>query len=165
MDRPPTVSLLFFLAAVAVPIAGWLAARDGETRGPARAVSETESASPVETRGDRVRRFAESWPREPDYAPVFNALDPSFDVTEAAASRFDPGDDYFGLPRTEGYELVYNYCGACHSLRIVMGQRASAERWAELLTWMVEKQGMPEPPEGEKAVLIDYLSRYFGAEG
>lgn len=162
-DRPPTVSVLFFLAALAVLIAMWVAAHRRETPTSARAVRNAEAAAPASTREDRVRRFAENWPREPDFALVFNALDPSFDIVETAAIRFDPADDYFGLPRSEGYYLVYGYCGACHSLRIVMQQHATRERWVELLQWMHDKQGMPEPAPGEKAVLIDYLAGHFGA--
>ena len=74
----------------------------------------------------RIRQFAEgNWPKEPDFAPVFNVLDPSFDIAETKASAFDPNDDYYGLPRSEGHEEVFAYCSGCHSLRIVMQQHAT----------------------------------------
>lgn len=158
-DRPPTISILLFVAAPALLIAMWLSSHNNPTITSARTVPET----PEQIRTERSRKFAQTWSSEPDYTLVFNALDPSFDIVETATGRFDPNDDYFGLPRSEGYELVYNYCSACHSMRIVMQQHATRDRWAELLGWMEEKQGMPKPPPGEKAVLVDYLSRHFGA--
>jgi|GEM_PF-1750096 len=162
MRNPPPVTLIFFLAAGAM-IAGmiWAANSGG---GAPRGI-ETLAESAPQSRNERIAALAADWPREPDYAPIFNALDPSFAVIETSASAFDPGDDYFGLPRTEGYETVYAYCGACHSLRIVMQQHVTPERWSEILIWMSEKQGMPELPPEDAAIVLDYLSEHFGSAG
>ena len=159
MRNPPPVTLMFFLAAGAM-IAGmiWAANSGGAPQGV-----ETLAESAPQSRRKRIAALASDWPREPDYTPIFNALDPSFYVIETSASAFNPGDDFFGLPRTEGYETVYAYCGACHSLRIVMQQHATPERWSEILIWMSEKQGMPELPSEDAAIVLDYLSEHFGS--
>jgi len=173
MDRPPIVSLLFFLLAAGIIAAMFNAAREVPARETAAAEAPARETSPPSAprsspplphaRAERIRQFAERWPTNPDYAPAFNALDPAIDIGSAADSRFDPGDDYFGLPRADGYELVFGYCRSCHSLRIVMQQHATRERWEELLDWMVEKQGMAEPPAQDRAALLEYLSVNFGA--
>jgi hypothetical protein len=61
--------------------------------------------------------------------------------------------------------LVDQNCTACHSIRIVMQQHATEERWDHLLTWMVEEQGMWEMPEEERATVLAYLTEHFGAGG
>ena len=168
MDRPPTVSILFFLAAIGIIVAMFVAARDIPRAEEIVAETPTgepqpETPPPPATRAGRIEQFADSWPAEPDFTPVFNALDPSFDVAATHASAFDPADEYFGLPRADGYERVFGYCSSCHSLRIVMQQHATRERWDELLDWMVASQGMAEPPAIDRTILLDYLSANFGA--
>ncbi len=111
---------------------------------------------------ERVQAFAKNWPKTPDYTVIFTAL-PSNNVhssTEYAA--FNATDDYFGLPRKGAYEDVANYCGACHSLQIVMQQRATKPRWDYMLTWMSQKQGMMELPADTRAEVLNYLSENFG---
>jgi len=159
MNRPPAVSMLFFLAVPVVLASMWFSVRELEAP-----LNSHREPAPSASREDRIRTFANSWPQEPDYAPLFNALDPALDVSDTAPSAFDPTDDYFGLPRQGEYELVYGYCSACHSLRIVMQQHATRTRWVELLAWMQEKQGMAEPPPEDKAAIVDYLAAHFGAE-
>mgnify|MGYP000362660864 CR=1 FL=1 len=107
--------------------------------------------------------MAGAWNGEINYAPAYAALDPLTALASAeATSLFDPQDDYWGLPRANGYEEVAAYCTACHSLRIVMQQRQPREGWDYLLNWMVEKQGMAPPPADDRALLLDYLSQEFG---
>lgn len=113
----------------------------------------------------RISSMAEDWSKTPSYDFDFNALDPSFQVASLSDSLFDPADEYWGLPRDEKgtFELVEAYCTACHSLSIVMQQRATPERWNEILIWMEEKQGMaPLPPEDEGLVL-NYVGTYFSS--
>ena len=107
----------------------------------------------------------ENWPRTPSYDVAFDPLNPlSVTSIGEAPPQFDPEDDYWGLPRTEGYELVYVYCSGCHSLEIVMQQSAAKERWRYMIDWMSEKQNMqPMPPEDD-AVVFNYLVQYFGAD-
>lgn len=73
-------------------------------------------------------------------------------------------DEYLGLPDAPGREEVAAYCGACHSLGLVVQQGQTRDGWAEVLVWMYEEQDMPElEPEDEKLVL-DYLAKYVGPD-
>ncbi len=121
------------------------------------------TAGQVETmaRYERIKAFAEDWDKEAAYPPPYDALDPSVSLNAGANALFDPTDDYWGLPRSEGYDLVDGYCTACHSIRIVMQQRADRARWDELLTWMVKKQGMPEINPADREQVLTYLSTEF----
>ena len=74
-------------------------------------------------------------------------------------------DEYFGLPEDTGREEVLAYCGACHSMKLVVQQGLTRQVWAEVLVWMYEEQEMdPLEPEEEKLVL-DYLAQHLGPEG
>ncbi|MBL8550739.1 MAG: hypothetical protein JNJ73_12215 [Hyphomonadaceae bacterium] len=123
-----------------------------------------------EERAERVVAMADKWAGEIAFEPSYDALAPSGEAlpaasafSPAAVSSFDPSDPYSGLPRNDGYELVAGYCSGCHSLQIVMQQRHDARTWDGLLTFMVS-QGMPAPEAAERANLISYLSRNFGAQ-
>ena len=73
-------------------------------------------------------------------------------------------DDYYGLPEDRGREEVLAYCGACHSLRLVIQQGLPRTEWADLLVWMYEEQEM-EPLEPEEEVLVlDYLGKHVGPD-
>ncbi len=152
--RPPAVSLFFFVAAFAVLAYGVYA-----TRKPApsaqHALAETVAATAQETAPKSDIAF-------PDFTWRFSALDPGVVAAVTAAASFNPADDYWGLPRDNGVDLVAGYCGACHSLRIVMQQHATEARWRELMDWMIEKQGMAPPPDDDLETIIYYLSEHFG---
>ncbi len=129
------------------------------------------SEAPVETRegarksasSSAIEDMAAEWSGEIDFGVPYLALAPSGKVEEASiASGFDPADDYWGLPRTPGVEAVAGWCGACHSLALVMQQHQSAAGWERLLSSMVEVQGMPSPGPDERAALVAYLAREFG---
>ena len=79
-----------------------------------------------------------------------------------AYALFDPDKDYWGLPRDDGYEDVALYCSACHTLEIVMQQRAGRQRWAHMLDWMTKEQNMPPLPDGDQLRVLDYLAKNFG---
>lgn len=98
---------------------------------------------------------------QPHYTFPFKPLTPEKHAALKNPYRFDPNDDYSGLPRTGAYELVDAYCSGCHSLQIVMQQRASEARWKELLLWMSEKQNMP-PLEDDEQNVLRYLATHFG---
>jgi len=119
--------------------------------------------APLSPRQERILTMAEQSQLPIDYSTGFNALDPSLSLSAAQSSRFDPADDYWGLPRDgDGhFELVDIYCTACHSVRIVMQQDASESRWDELLTWMVKKQGMAELEPQDRSNLLTYLADNF----
>ena len=114
----------------------------------------------------RVVALMETWPTSPDFHDGFYALAPMLSnaPSGATAIKFDPQDEYWGLPREPGYEEVEGYCSACHSLEIVMQQKLTPARWGELLIWMREKQGMPEPEPEDYVLILNYLQTNFGAE-
>ena len=69
-----------------------------------------------------------------------------------------------GLPEDVGRDEVEAYCGACHSLRLVVQQGLSRPAWEETLQWMVDEQEM-EPLEAEDYKLVlDYLSKHISIE-
>lgn len=129
---------------------------------PPEQVQDDDKHAAAET---RAQALIENWSSEINYAPAYAALNPYAEAQEASvSSTFDPADDYWGLPRSEGVETVSAYCGACHSLQIVMQQRQSRDGWDYLLIWMVEKQGMAAPAPETRAEILDYLTREFGRE-
>lgn len=117
-------------------------------------------------RSQAVAEMADAWNGEIQFATSYSALDPAVGGAGegAAAPGFDPSDEYWGLPRNEGYELVAATCAACHSLQVVMQQRRSAARWDELIDWMVTTQGMPAPAAQDRQTIIAYLSRNYGED-
>lgn len=147
------------LAAMALAAAGLMRLfANGETSqsAPLQPPAEAAEASPAPLMAAA----------EINYAPSYNALNPYADAfAQVTASAFDPADEYWGLPRTGGYETVASYCSACHSLQIVMAQHQSRDGWDYLLAWMVESQGMAPPAPQTRDEILDYLAREFGAGG
>ncbi len=158
MDRPPIVSFLFFASVLVFFAIGAWESRRSESNAIESATNK------IMTRHDRILQMSRTALPQAQFHYTFNALDPSASELLAATSIFDPDDEYFGLPDTNGRELVAAYCASCHSLRIVMQQQANETRWNQMLTWMTEKQGMPELPKEERRIVIKYLSENFGAE-
>jgi len=111
----------------------------------------------------RIRKMAETGPKHPNFTGNYAALPAAVSNKTSTISRhpFNPNDDYFGLPQTGAYELVYGYCSGCHSLRIVMQQNASEARWDYMLNWMVKTQNMPELDAQERTEILAYLAKYF----
>lgn len=151
--RPPSVSLFFFAGALAFVIFGAYSTREDSNP----AYKKDENIQPLQTVTVADNHQA------PDFTWRFNALDPGLIEASAAPSLFDPTDAYWGLPRTDGADLVAGYCAACHSLRIVMQQSASEARWRELMVWMIDKQGMAPPPDDDLELIVKYLSEHFGS--
>ena len=73
-------------------------------------------------------------------------------------------DEYLGLPEAPGREEVAIYCGACHSLGIVVQQGQTREGWAELLDWMYEEQDMPVLEPDDEKLVLDYLAKHVGPD-
>ncbi len=81
-----------------------------------------------------------------------------------AGRAAQPDDEYLGLPNAPGREEVLVYCGACHSLKLVVQQGQTREGWAELLVWMYEEQEMPELEADDEKLVLDYLATYVGPD-
>ena len=82
----------------------------------------------------------------------------------AAPASADSDDEYEGLPPGIGRDEVYGYCGACHSVRLVIQQGLSRDSWNETLDWMVEEQGMDELDAETHALILDYLSEHLNTD-
>jgi len=100
-----------------------------------------------------------SWRREGLGAAALTAL------AALAAPPAMAQNDFDGLPPGPGREDVYYTCNACHSLAIVKQQRLPWERWADLMDWMVDEQGMEPLKPDELARVVDYLAAHYGIEG
>ena len=113
---------------------------------------------------ERVRVMAENWRGTPQFVDRFNALEARLIDTQQSEPKDMERDDLWGLrvDANGAYEKVGIYCGGCHSLDIVVQQRASRARWEELLVWMQEKQGMPPLQSDDETAILDYLAAEFG---
>ncbi len=85
-------------------------------------------------------------------------------VLAAASGPARAEDDTYGLPPGEGLEDVQAYCGACHSLGLVVQQGLTREGWSDLLQWMYDEQGMSELEAEEEKRVLDYLAEHVGPE-
>ncbi|PCI59799.1 MAG: hypothetical protein COB37_10920 [Kordiimonadales bacterium] len=132
--------------------------------GQQAAQSQSEKSELQQRREARIKQMADNWPGTVNLKDPFNALDPMIKPSSVGrGSVFDANDDYWGLPRTPGYEEVATYCASCHSLAIVMQQHVTPERWQYLLTWMLEKQNMPPLDPEEHALVLKYLTTNFSS--
>lgn len=152
--KAPAPTLWFFAAALIFIAYGVFETRDTAT--------DRGRDEPIAEQADVTSPALASATGAPNFAWTFNALDPGREVSgDTSAVAFDPMDTNWGLPPGDGQELVAAWCAACHSMRIVMQQRASKERWDALLIWMVEKQGMAEMPPEDREAVLSYLSENF----
>ena len=69
-------------------------------------------------------------------------------------------DEFFGLPEDVGRDEVIAYCGACHSVKLVVQQGLTSAGWSELLVWMYEEQGMDKLEASDEKLVLDYLSKH-----
>ncbi|MEM7185647.1 MAG: monoheme cytochrome C [Bacteroidota bacterium] len=61
-----------------------------------------------------------------------------------------------GLVDGDGLMEVVNNCTNCHSARLVIQNRMSAERWAATIDWMQETQNLWDLG-GNEEIIINYL--------
>ena len=98
--------------------------------------------------------------------PAFNPLSPSpIPPGPSFANPDVPLNPAYGnLPDTDGVDVVYYACTACHSVQTFAAQHVTRERWDDLLDWMVTDQSMRPLPPADRAIVLDYLVRHFGAD-
>ncbi len=120
----------------------------------------TETAAPPATTPPVTTPAAETLTAETLTAETMSPAPRSADHEPPADAADD--FDYDGLPPGAGREDVFVQCSTCHSLRLVMQQRLSRERWEEILEWMVEEQGMAALSYPEQDRILDYLGTHFG---
>lgn len=158
--QPPIVSWCFFAASIL-----FLGYGVYETRFSERGFTQSSHQSLGERRAERVAELAKRWPKAPDYRVRFLALTPhasSGEEHENSYAAFDSNDEYWGLPPGAGRDVVASVCASCHTVEIVMQQRAAEARWSYLLQWMTETQNMPPLDQPTHKIVIEYLSREFG---
>lgn len=66
-----------------------------------------------------------------------------------------------GLIVGDGYKLVLNNCGGCHSYKLVVQNQANAVGWTETIHWMQKTQNLWDLGENE-APIVAYLAKYYG---
>ncbi len=71
----------------------------------------------------------------------------------------------FGLPDAPGREEVLIYCGACHSMALVVQQGLTRAQWADALDWMYEEQGMAVLEPEVETLVLDYLGTHVDPAG
>lgn len=70
-------------------------------------------------------------------------------------------DSITGLVAAGAWEEVRAYCGGCHSLDLVTGQRNSAAGWQETIRTMERSHNMVELPDPTEARIVDYLATHY----
>ena len=85
-------------------------------------------------------------------------------VLSAAGMGSGTPDEYFGLPDDTGREEVMAYCGACHSMKLVVQQGLTRADWAEVLVEMYEEQDMEVLEKEDAKLILDYLAKHIGPE-
>lgn len=78
-------------------------------------------------------------------------------ITEQVSEKAD--DNHFGLPKTEGFELIKGQCSGCHSLKLVAQNKLTRQGWKDLIVWMQREQNLWDLGELEKPIL-DYLEAH-----
>ena len=84
-------------------------------------------------------------------------------MQQTAAVQGAPNPELGNLPDGPGAEETFYQCVACHSTAIIRQQRVTDARWDYLWNWMVEAQGMVEPDDKTKDVILGYLKQHFSS--
>ena len=97
---------------------------------------------------------------------VFMFLMVFFNLLYATVSAQEEDEDpeMALLPIGEGREDVFYLCSACHSIKTVVQQKLSRDKWDEMLDYMVAEQGMPELEAVDRQRILDYLATHVSIE-
>lgn len=98
--------------------------------------------------------------------PAINLMMPADPMGSPESDSPDaaPNPELGNLPDAPGAEETYYQCVACHSTAIIRQQHLSDARWDYLWTWMVEEQGMYEPDDETREIILNYLKTHFSSE-
>ncbi|WP_415183872.1 cytochrome C-552 [Phaeovulum sp.] len=96
------------------------------------------------------------------YDPMAAARKPARSLL-GAENAAAPNPEFGGLPDSAGAEETFYQCTACHSTEIIKQQHLTDARWDYLWDWMVKEQGMVEPDEETKELILSYLKGNFSA--
>jgi len=70
-------------------------------------------------------------------------------------------DSQSGLLIDKGYKVVEQHCSICHSLTLVIQNRASRQGWINTIRWMQQTQGMALLNKQDEKVILDYLAKNY----
>lgn len=98
--------------------------------------------------------------------PFPAAAEPTVKTLQLAAEAASPDeeDEYQGLPPGAGRDETLGICGACHSMKLVTQQGLSRSTWTEVFEYMVDEHEMPELEPEDHALILDYLSEFYGPD-
>ncbi|MFS4468411.1 monoheme cytochrome C [Maribacter sp. 2210JD10-5] len=65
-----------------------------------------------------------------------------------------------GLVDGDGLQETVNNCTNCHSAKLIIQNRMTAEQWHATIRWMQEKQGLWDLGENED-IIVNYLTKYY----
>lgn len=83
---------------------------------------------------------------------------PTAHVAYSQEPELDPST---GLKMSDDWELVRNNCIACHSLKLITQQHASASQWLETIRWMQAKQNLWQFDVDTENRIIAYLAKNY----
>jgi len=96
--------------------------------------------------------------------PAPNPLAPTLSAPQSGTTEIATDPELGDLPIGVGAEDTYYQCIACHSTAIIRQQRLTDARWDYLWDWMITEQGMYEPDDETKAIVLEYLKTHFSSE-
>lgn len=67
-----------------------------------------------------------------------------------------------GLIASPGYREVASTCTACHSAQLVVQNRMTRDRWAEVVRWMQDEHNLWTLSEDTRTTILDYLAAQYG---
>lgn len=70
-------------------------------------------------------------------------------------------DEFTGLKKAAGWELVRANCVACHSAKLVTQQQGSAAQWLAIIRWMQETQNLWQFQPAVEDKIIAYLAENY----
>ena len=65
------------------------------------------------------------------------------------------------MPPGKGRDETFYACTACHGTLIIRQQGMTRDRWEQTFDYMIERHGMPEIDNEDRALVIDYLAQAF----
>lgn len=75
----------------------------------------------------------------------------------------DGKDVVSGFVAEGEYELVVATCTACHSGKLVLQNRATADGWRDMIHWMQQTQNLWDLGENEDKI-VEYLATHYAPE-
>jgi len=82
-------------------------------------------------------------------------------MAQQNAAPPEPTDAPEDLPAGRGRDEMFYSCTPCHGLAIIRQQGMSRERWAATYEEMRSRHNMPELPDADLALVLDYLAQHF----